>query len=253
MMHFTCKGEGSPIVLLHGFCESSLIWDYFSSHLSQNFKVYCPDLPGFGSSLLHEESISLEETAVLLQGWMEDQDIKDPIVIGHSLGGYVTLALAELMGSLLKGIGLFHSTSFADNEAKKEVRNRAIQFVKKHGVQKFTDTFVPPLFEDTSGKNYEEEIKKVQNIAEKTSFNGFIAFTAAMRDRKERCDVLRDFKNPSLFIAGLYDQAVTIDNSRKHQFWVTDYEEVDCGHMGMFEKPEETLQIVKRFCDRLER
>jgi pimeloyl-ACP methyl ester carboxylesterase len=253
MMHFTCKGEGSPIVLLHGFCESSLIWDYFSNELAHEYQVFCPDLPGFGKSTLHKDQITLEETAVILQNWMEEQGIIQPIVIGHSLGGYVTLALAELMGSQLKGIGLFHSTSFADDATKKEVRNRAIQFVSKHGVKKFTYTFVPPLFEVTDNNNFDEEILKVQQIAETTSLNGFIAFTEAMRDRKERCDVLRDFKNPSLFIAGLYDQAVTIDNSRKHQFWVTDYEEVDCGHMGMFEKPEETLQIIKGFCNRLER
>ncbi len=252
MMHYTKEGHGKPVVLLHGFCESGLIWETFSKKLSENFQVFCPDLPGFGKSILDKESISLEEMAVIFQEWLEENNIKQPIVIGHSLGGYVTLALAELMGAELRAIGLFHSTALADDEAKKEVRNRAIQFVKKHEVKKFTDTFVPPLFDTSSDMAYSDEILKVQKIAEKTSLNGFIAFTEAMRERKDRTQIIQDFGNPTLFLAGLYDQAVPIENSRKHQFWVTDYVEVACGHMGMFEKPEETLKIVREFCENLD-
>ena len=128
MIHFFEKGDGQPLVLLHGFCESGRMWAYFSEKLSANFRVVCPDLPGFGGSPIQGEQISLEEVAVQLEAWMEETDIKNPIVIGHSLGGYVALALLELMGSRIQAIGLFHSTAYPDDEEKKGMRNRTITF-----------------------------------------------------------------------------------------------------------------------------
>jgi pimeloyl-ACP methyl ester carboxylesterase len=250
-MNFKCEGEGFPVVLIHGFCESLDIWENFSSQLAKGFKVYRLDLPGFGHSPLDKEKTSLEEVAVQIHDWFEQEHIENPIVIGHSLGGYVTLALAELMGKDLKAIGLFHSTSFADDEAKKEVRNRAIEFVKKHGVKKFTDAFVPPLFHTTPENTFAEEIEMVQKIAENTSLNGFIAFTEAMRERKDRQEVLQNFQNPSLFIAGIHDQTITIENSRKQKNWVSDYKEVESAHMGMFEKPEKTAELLFQFCSKV--
>ena len=134
MIHFFEKGSGQPLVLLHGFCESGNMWNYFAEELSNNFRVICPDLPGFGDSPISGDQITLEEVAVQLEEWMEENHIADPIIIGHSLGGYLALALLELMGSRIKAAGLFHSTAFPDDEDKKEMRNRTITFLKKNGV-----------------------------------------------------------------------------------------------------------------------
>ena len=97
-IHFFEKGEGQPLVLIHGFCETSRMWTDFAEKLAKDFRVICPDLPGIGDSPISGEQISLEEVAVMLEEWMDTNEIHQPIVIGHSLGGYVTLALLELIG-----------------------------------------------------------------------------------------------------------------------------------------------------------
>ncbi|TDQ17145.1 pimeloyl-ACP methyl ester carboxylesterase [Algoriphagus boseongensis] len=248
LLNFFEKGKGQPLVLIHGFCETSRMWDEFAEELSQDFRVICPDLPGCGDSPIEKHHISLEEVAVILEDWMEENAIQNPIVIGHSLGGYVTLALLELMGSKLKGVVLFHSTAFADDVDKKEMRNRTITFLKKNGVEKFVTSFVPPLFPESKREELSKEIDSAIQEAKRCSLEGLIAFSGAMRDRKERLDVLKTFSGPKLLIAGTEDGAVKIQSSRAQKDAFTNYVELEgVGHMGMVESKKETLEIVRDF------
>ena len=249
MIHFFEKGSGQPLVLLHGFCESGNMWNDFAEELSAYFRVICPDLPGFGDSPISGDRITLEEVAVQLEEWMEENQIHDPIIIGHSLGGYVTLALLELMGNRLKAVGLFHSTAYPDDEEKKGMRDRTIVFLQKHGVEKFVTSFVPPLFPEHRREELASEIELAIADAKRSSLDGLIAYAGAMRDRKDRLDVLRNFKGPKLLIAGTEDGAVKIEASREQKDAFSHYVELQgVGHMGMVEEKERTLNVVREFC-----
>jgi pimeloyl-ACP methyl ester carboxylesterase len=224
------------------------MWEYFTDSLSQDFRVICPDLPGFGDSPISGDQISLEEVAVMLEDWMESNQIENPIVIGHSLGGYVSLALLELMGNQIKAIGLFHSTAFPDDADKKEMRNRTMDFLKKNGVEKFVTSFVPPLFPEKRRDELAKEIQAAILDAKRSSLNGLIAFSVAMRDRKDRLEVLELFSGPKLLIAGTEDGAVKIESSRAQKTAYSQYIELPgVGHMGMVESRDETLEIVRSF------
>ncbi|WP_425636689.1 alpha/beta fold hydrolase [Algoriphagus yeomjeoni] len=251
-IHFFEKGEGQPVVLIHGFCEIGDMWHGFSEALSNEFRVICPDLPGCGKSAMTLTQNSLEEVAVQLEEWMGENDIVDPIVIGHSLGGYVMLALLELMGEKLKGVGLFHSTAFADDEEKKGMRDRTVIFLKKHGVDKFVTSFVPPLIPEDRRDAFEAEINLAISQAKHSTLEGLIAYTKSMRNRKDRFEVLNNFSGPKLLIAGTLDGAVKIEASRKHKEAVTDYYELEgVGHLGMIERPDESLKILREFCGKV--
>jgi len=247
-IQFFEKGSGYPVVLIHGFCETARMWGDFADKLSEDFRVICPNLPGIGGSQISGDQITLEEVAVLLEEWLDENRIENPIVIGHSLGGYVTLALLELMGSRLKAVGLFHSTAFADDQAKKDMRNRTIVFLKKNGVDKFVTSFVPPLFPENRREELSKEIDQAIEDAKGSTLDGLIAFAGAMRDRKDRLDVLKDFPGSKLLIAGTEDGAVKIEASRAQKEAFTHYFELEgVGHMGMVEKKEETLNLVREF------
>lgn len=249
-IHFFEKGRGQPVVLIHGFCEIGQMWEDFAASLSDSFRIICPDLPGCGKSPYTSSQKNLEGVAVQLEEWLDDQQIKDPIVIGHSLGGYVTLALAELMGPKLKAIGLFHSTAFADDEEKKGTRDRTVQFLTKHGVDKFVTSFVPGLIPEQKRAKFQEEIAKVIEQAKQSTLDGLIAYTQAMRDRQERFDILKNFAGSKLMIAGTLDSAVKIDASRAHKMAVTDYCELEgVGHLGMIEQKNRCIELVSDFCE----
>jgi len=85
-IHFSEIGKGQPLVLIHGFCEIGDMWESIATALSDKLHVYSPDLPGFGRSPLPEDHVTLEEVAVKLEEWMEQQKIKNPFIVGHSLG-----------------------------------------------------------------------------------------------------------------------------------------------------------------------
>lgn len=248
VIHFFEKGKGQPLVLIHGFCESGRMWSGFAETLSEKFRVICPDLPGFGDSPLAGDQISLEEVVVVLEEWMESQRIHRPILIGHSLGGYVAIALLELLGSRIKAIGLFHSTAFADDMDKKEMRNRTIAFLQKNGVDKFVTSFVTPLFPESKRNQLAPEIDTAIEDAKRSSLNGLIAYSGAMRDRKDRLEVLKSFSGPKLLIAGTEDGAVKIESSRAQKEAFSHYVELEgVGHMGMVEEKEKTLEVVLNF------
>jgi pimeloyl-ACP methyl ester carboxylesterase len=248
MLHFFEKGQGPALLFLHGFCESGEMWRHLADSLSTQYRVICPDLPGFGNSPLTQPIQTIEEVAEQLEDWMDAHQIKDPIVLGHSLGGYVALALLEHMGDRIKAIGLLHSTAFGDDEEKKEMRNRTLTFLKKHGAAKFVTSFVPQLFPEHRRIELAEAMVQAVEDGKRSSLEGLLAYTVAMRDRKDRLAVLEQFVGPKLLLAGTLDGAVKIDSSRAQQGAYTHYIELEgVGHLGMVEEKEKTLAVLQNF------
>jgi pimeloyl-ACP methyl ester carboxylesterase len=248
MLHFFEKGQGHPLLFLHGFCESGEMWHYFADSLSTQYRVICPDLPGFGNSPLTHPIHSLEEVAEQLEGWMQAVQIQNPIVLGHSLGGYLALALLERMGDRIKAVGLLHSTAFGDDLEKKEMRNRTLTFLKKHGAVKFVTSFVPQLFPEHRRIELADAMAQAIEDGKRSSLEGLLAYTVAMRDRKDRMEVLHQFAGPKLLLAGTLDGSVKIESSRAQQGAYTHYIELDgVGHLGMVEEKEKSLAVVQNF------
>jgi pimeloyl-ACP methyl ester carboxylesterase len=248
MLHFFEKGQGHPLLFLHGFCESGEMWRYFAYSLSTQYRVICPDLPGFGDSVLTRPIQSLEEVAEQLESWLQELQIQNPIVLGHSLGGYVALALLERMGNRIQAIGLLHSTAYADDLEKKGMRNRVLTFLKKHGAVKFVTSFVPQLFPEHRRIELAEAMEQAIEDGKRSSLEGLLAYTVAMRDRKDRMEVLQQFAGPKLLLAGILDESVKIESSRAQQGAYTHYIELEgVGHLGMVEEKERTLALVESF------
>jgi pimeloyl-ACP methyl ester carboxylesterase len=250
MLHFFEKGQGHPLLLLHGFCESGEMWRYFADSLSTQYRVICPDLPGFGASALTHPFQSLEEVAEQMEGWMQAEQIQNPIVMGHSLGGYVALALLDRMGNRIQAIGLLHSTAFGDDLDKKEMRNRTLTFLNKHGAAKFVTSFVPQLFPEHRRIELAEAMALAIEDGKRSSLEGLLAYTVAMRDRKDRMEVLQQFAGPKMLLAGTLDESVKIESSRAQQGAYTHYTEFEgVGHLGMVEEKEKTLAVIQNFVD----
>jgi pimeloyl-ACP methyl ester carboxylesterase len=169
----TVRGAGTPVILLHGFPMNSNVWNNFAIPLATHYKVYTPDLPGFGKSKLLDLPFTIEAVASQLLEWMDEQRIENPVVIGHSLGGYVTLAMAAKYPERLAGIGLFHSTAAEDSVEKKESRTKTIEFIKKNGALAFTSNFIQQLFANPE----HTDIATVREIAIQSQEEAVIGYT----------------------------------------------------------------------------
>lgn len=245
-LSFKRYGQGKPIILLHGFPMNQTVWNDFIPLLSDRYEVITVDLPGFGESPLPKQSFTIDEVADILLDWLTAQKILGSTLIGHSLGGYVALAMAEKQPQLFSGLGLFHSTALADTEEKKESRLKVIEFIEKNGVLAFTSNFIPALFADQNHK----AIHTVRNIAVQSSQSAVTGYTLAMRSRPDRTSVLKKLEVPTLFLAGEADPGIPMNTILKQSEFCK-FPEVhflkQVAHMGMFESPKEAASLIRSF------
>ena len=163
-LDYKITGEGLPVVLIHGFAEDSSIWDNQVEYLKNDYQLIIPDLPGSGASgmintLVSEgeglgvRPIGMEDYAECIKHILDEEKIGKCIMIGHSKGGYITLAFAEKYPASLISFGLFHSSAYADDDAKVEIRKKAIGFIETNGTEAFLKTSIPGLFYDRGNSN----------------------------------------------------------------------------------------------------
>ena len=246
---YSIKGDGPSLVFLHGFGEDQRMWKDYIQAFETSYQVILIDLPGFGqSTVVPNMTISL--MAEVVKTVLNQEAIQQCILIGHSMGGYVTLNFAHHYPNRLIGFGLFHSHPYADPTDKKNSRTKAIEFVKEHGVPMYIKQLMPLLF----AKGYKEVnpavVDKMLHFGSQTSEEGIINGLKAMRDRPDQTHVLTEASVPVLFLIGKKDLAVPIENSlnQTHLPSLADihiYEEV--GHMGMFEKRQATIDAILGF------
>lgn len=246
-LFYSDSGSGQPVVLLHGFLETNVIWKEFTENLSSNYRVLAFDLPGFGQSPLPQKiTFDLNDIAEQINDVLVKLGLNDAFLIGHSLGGYVSLAMVEARPDIFSGFCLFHSSALADSKEKKEARTKTIDFVKKNGALAFTSNFVPPLFADPN----HTAVSAVKQMASATAAETVTHYLEAMRDRPERISLLKKFQKPILFLAGEKDSVIPVNTLIEQSTLpkkATIHVLTDVGHMGMVESPEECLSIIRDF------
>lgn len=250
---YTDSGSGPAVVFLHGFCESKELWPDFVKPLTSQFRIICLDLPGHGESAAPDD-YSMESQAEQVYETLQGLNVGKMLLVGHSMGGYVSLAFAEKHPEMLRGLCLFHSTALPDSPEKKENRLKTMEFVQKHGMEKFMDSFVAPLFAPSNREVCQQEIQKMQNIGKSTSLETVIGCLEAMRNRADRTEELRKAAFPVFFIAGKEDPAVPLEATLQQCHLSTNsmtYFIGEVGHMGMFERTAATRQALLKFAETL--
>lgn len=250
-LSYTSTGTGDTIVLIHGFGEDSRIWKQQVAYLKQSYHLLIPDLPGTGDSAIGNSELSMESMAAIIKQMLDEEKIDRCIMLGHSMGGYVTLAFAENYPERLRAFGLIHSTAYADSNEKKEVRQKSIGFIKEHGAAEFMKTTIPNLF----SKRFNEEQKPIVDelIEQGNQFTAetLIAYYTAMINRPDRSDILQKATVPVFFFIGEEDKAVNpADSLEQTALPAVCMVKLIPGiaHMGMLEATDELNRTIGEFC-----
>lgn len=237
------------MLLIHGFGEDRSVWRKQVPVLSGDFRLIVPDLPGTGLSEMVDD-MSIEGMAEVVHEIMQQEKIDRCPVIGHSMGGYIMLALVEKYPNHVTGFGLFHSSAFADSEEKKANRQKGIDFIKEHGAPDFLKTMIPTLFSPkTKEENQaliDEQLAGIHNF----SAAALVSYYQAMMARPDRTHILRESTVPVLFMIGKSDAAIPVEDSLKqcHLPGISYIHMLqDSGHMGMLEETEKTNTLLKEF------
>jgi pimeloyl-ACP methyl ester carboxylesterase len=238
------------IVFLHGFAESRAIWADFTHNFPAEYQVLALDLLGHGANVHDNHDYTMEAQARYVAEQLREEAIDKALVVGHSMGGYVALALAEAYPELVSGLVLFHSTALPDTEEKKANRDKNRDFVQRHGLEKFMDSFIRPLFAPANRDRLQQEQAFLENIGKATPEATVLGGLEAMKNRPDRTQVLKDAQFPVLFIGGKDDVAVPIESllpqlalpAQSHALLLA-----NVGHLGYLEAPDQTQQAVLDF------
>lgn len=161
---YTDQGKGTAIVLLHGFLENKKMWDAFIPEWSKKFRIITIDLLGHGETGCMGYVHSMENNADVVHEVLAELRLRKAILVGHSMGGYVALAFAELYPDMMKGLVLLNSTSRADSDERKTNRDRAIKAVKQ-SFQNFISLSISNLFSEENRERLSESIENVKRGA----------------------------------------------------------------------------------------
>lgn len=247
-MHIADSQRGDKcVVLLHGYLESMLVWDEFVALLKESVRVVTIDLPGHGVSMVTSEVHTMEYLAECVALVMEALGIERYSVVGHSMGGYVALAMVEKHASRLESIVLLSSTTSADSQEKCDRRRREIELIKA-GKKNMLARLVPHAgFAPENVQRLKDYIEDIGELILMTEDEGVIAILGGMIERKSRGELLRQSGVPHMFIFGRHDYYIPVETAEEmiaadptaRVVWLE-----HSGHMGFYEEPELCAQAI---------
>lgn len=244
---YSDEGKGETIVFLHGFLENKKMWRKLSDSLIKNYRIICIDLLGHGQTPSFSYIHTMELQAEMVLFVVNQLKINTFSVIGHSMGGYVSLALLENNLEKINKLILLNSTAIEDSLERKINRDRAIKVVKKD-YSVFVSMSIANLFSEKNREKLKIEIENTKNEALLTPLQGIIAALEGMKIRKDRQFLLKKNQEKILLILGSEDPVLNfLEHKNQIKNTTILLETLKGGHMSHLENYEDLARILKSF------
>ena len=242
-------GEGLPVVLLHAFPLSHLIWENLQS--PPGFQLILPDFPGFGASPLAPAGLNLPELALGLEKHLEEKGVKGPVVLGGiSMGGYWSLEFARQFPDRIKGLMLFSTKAGADQPEARQKRLEMALKVEKEGTGPLAEAMLPGLLGKSTLERKKLVAKKVSQWIRETKPEAVALAQRAMADRRDQTDLLPRLKMKTLVLAGAEDALIPVSESESMAQLLPDAKLKilqGVGHLLPIESPESFQKSLDDF------
>lgn len=246
-VYYSDYGKGNTVLLLHGFLESSFMWESIASVLSKRYRVLAVDLLGHGKSECYGYIHTMEDQADMLFALLSDLRLRKVSIIGHSMGGYVALAFAELYPDHVRSLTLLNSSAQADSTERQLNRDRAIEVVKKNS-NAFIRMATHNLFDKESHQKFAKEIETFTNQALQTPLQGIIASLEGMKTRIDREALLHFGPYPKMMVASANDTIISLhDIEEQVKDTEVHFHIVPGGHVSTIESFDEITNHIQTF------
>lgn len=234
-------------MLLHGFLENSTMWNTHVEELAKKQRVICVDLLGHGATDCLGYVHTMEDMADVVHHVLHELKLRKVVLVGHSMGGYVASAFAELYPDMMKGLVLVNSTARADSGERKLNRDRAILAIKKSYTTAIRMA-IANLFSEENRDRLVEEIEAVKAEALKTPLQGIVAAQEGMKIRNDREVLLHLTPYPKVLILGKKDPVLNYEET-KDQVENSEVELVtfNDGHMSHIENRDDLTSVLLNF------
>ena len=211
-LHYRDEGRNheQTLVLLHGYLQNLDIWSSYVLFYMRTMHVITIDLPGHGYSECFGDVHSMDLMAKSVKAVLDDAGVEQCVMVGHSMGGYVALAFADLFPHHLRGLGLLHSHALADTDKIIERRMETCDQVMSNRAS-YIVGFIPPLFDVSKRNELTLEIKDLQDQCLETKAESIVAAQRGMASRPSRIHVLQSLEVPTLFVYGKNDTRIPVE------------------------------------------
>lgn len=229
-------GQGKPIILIHGFPLDHTIWEKVIPFLADKARVITPDLRGYGESPKPEGEYSMRVLADDVVALMDSLGIEKAVVVGHSMGGYISLTLAKAYPHRLSGLGLVATQAASDLPERRQARLILADEVKRKGSQAVVQASLAKYSPD------EHVLKRTQQLMLNTLPHVLIGCLKGMADREDMTAFLKEINIPSVVIAGEQDTLIPFERAQEMvqqlpRGWLISIP--NAGHMPMLEAPQQ--------------
>ncbi|KPL76221.1 alpha/beta fold hydrolase [Levilinea saccharolytica] len=240
LIHYATRGQGTALMLVHGFPLNHTIWNETAALLEDQARVILPDLPGHGQSPV-VEPVSMDSMADGLAAILDALGIEKVVLAGQSMGGYVCLAFARRYPQRLAGLGLVCTQAAADSPEKRQARLAQAEQTLAEGSQRVAESMAAVL------TNRPEMAEGLKHLMSTTPAAGMAAAMRAMAERTEMSAFLPQISVPALVIAGLADAIIPVERAREMAASLPDARLVELegvGHSPMMEAPQATAEAL---------
>jgi pimeloyl-ACP methyl ester carboxylesterase len=241
-------GNGVPLLLIHGFPLDRTLWRTQIAGLSQIFRVIAPDLRGFGqSSDTDGEAVTMDQYAADLKSLLDSVNVKQAVVGGISMGGYIALAFYAQYADRVKGLILANTRAIPDSEEGKQSRLANAQKVGKAGSSFLVETMAPKML----GPAAKPEIEiAVRSMMARQRAAGVMSALRGMAARPDRTTLLRFATVPALIVSGSADALIPPGDSETMHALIPNSRLViipDAGHLSNLDKADAFNHVVREF------
>jgi len=242
-VRYDIKGQGAKnFLLIHGFIESIELFESFSDKLSKSGKVLTIDLPGCGMSGYDgRECLSMEYFASVVYSVIQKVQFGRSIAIGHSMGGYILLALSQLHEECFEKLVLLHSTPFAATETRKIEREKDLEIMLSGKKSSLIDVNSKGRFAAENYKKFRDEILDMAEAVEMCDDQAIAATIRGLISRVSHEDYFKECKLPRMMIFGKQDSYIQLSRAEEVASAFPDAKVLwleHSGHMGFIEEPD---------------
>jgi 3-oxoadipate enol-lactonase len=253
--HVIHEGDGSPLVFLHGFPLSHVMWKHQRAEFKSTHQVIIPDLRGFGKSTAATDVASLDDFADDVAQILDRLHVSQPVILcGLSMGGYVAFRFVERHGARLRGLILCDTKAAADSPEAAQNRRAMAEKVLTDGPRIAVEALLPRLFGPDVKTQQKTLIDEIRDGILSSSSRTIAAAQRAMADRPDATPQLSQIRVPTLVLVGEHDVISPPAEMQSLAAAIPRAEFVvipQAGHMAPLEQPAAVNAAIRKFLDAL--